>query len=218
MPRGKPPNPVINGKKLCPKCGQVKPVEKFSIHHSGKYAGLPFSWCRFCSRAATKKWEQSDPDHRIERRRITGETRPISEAKDSSTYLGVYVAEKALSRFFDTIQRAPRCNRGYDFLCGRGFKIDVKSACRRLNSDEIPCWYFNIKRNKVADYFLCLAFDDRDNLNPLHVWLIPAQDINTKAGFYIFDRPRSLSRWSKYERPLERVVSCCHVLKQVGVE
>jgi len=214
---GKPPNPVIDGKKLCPKCNQVKPVEEFSLHHTGKYAGLPFSWCKLCARLATKKWECTNPNHRIEHRRQIGESRPLEEAKDCSTYLGVYVAEKALSRFFDNIIRMPRCNPGYDFLCGRGFKIDVKSACLTLCVRKYPGWYFNVKRNNITDYFLCLAFDDRDSLEPQHVWLIPGEVLNKKDGFWIFDRPKPLSRWSKYERPLDRVQVCCEALRDVSM-
>lgn len=210
---GRPPNPVIDGKKLCPKCGQIKPIDMFSTHHKGRYTGLPFSWCKTCARLGTRRWELANPDHRIEYRRDVGETRPIEEARDCSTFLGVYIAERALSGFFDNIIRMPRCNPGYDFICGRGFKIDVKSACRRLNSEKLPCWYFNIKQNKIADYFLCLAFNDRDHLTPLHVWLIQAPDINMRDGLFIFDRPRSILKWSKYERPLDRVLFCCETLR-----
>ena len=210
---GRPPNPVIDGKKLCPKCGQVKPVEDFSTHHRGKYSGLPFSWCKLCARAATKRWEHANPNHRIEHRREIGETRPIEEARDCSTFLGVYVAERALSRFFDNIQRMPRCNPGYDFVCGRGFKIDVKSACLRSGPGGYLGWYFNIDRNQIADYFLCIAFSDRETLDPLHVWLIPSTLLNEKRGFYIFDRSRPLAKWAKYERSLDRVVQCCHEMR-----
>lgn len=210
---GRPPNPVIDGKKLCPRCGQIKPTDAFSIHHKGKYTGLPFSWCKMCSRSATKRWEQANPDHHIEYRQRVGITRPLENAKDCSTYLGVYVAERALSRFFDNIQRAPRCTPGYDFICGKGFKIDVKGACQIRHSSGYPCWYFNIKQNKVADYFLCLAFDTREDLNPVHVWLIPGTDINCRTGLYIFAGPRSIARWKKYERPLDKVNTCCEEMR-----
>ncbi len=136
----------------------------------------------------------------------TGRARPMSEAKDCTLYLGVCIAETALSKFFDNIVRMPHENPGFDFLCGRGYKIDCKSSCINIRKPpRAPCWQFSIKRNKIADYFLCLALDNRENLIPQHVWLIPGHVVNDHKGLSIVNHPTSLEKWSLYEHPTDRV-------------
>jgi hypothetical protein len=138
----------------------------------------------------------------------------MSEAKDCSSYLGVYIAEKLLSNFFDHTTHMPLNNPGYDFVCGKGFKIDVKSSCYVIQGKSTPRWQFDIDRNQIADYFLCIAFNDRVSLNPLHVWLIPSQIVNDHLCFCVTDNPRGLSKWSNYERPIDKVVEQCNGMKQ----
>jgi hypothetical protein len=133
----------------------------------------------------------------------------MSENKKCSDYLGVYIAERALSKFFDNIKRMPVGNPGYDFVCGKGFKIDVKSSCLHHTSVSASNWGFDISRNTIADYFLCLAFDNRESLNPMHVWLIPGNVINMKRQVRIANSDRGLCSWLEYERPIDKVVACC---------
>lgn len=144
--------------------------------------------------------------------------RPMESAKDCSMYLGIYIAERALSKFFDHIERMPINNPGFDFICGRGFKIDAKSSTMHnyKNTRGYKRWEFHIKRNMIADYFLCLAFDDRENLTPMHVWLIPGDVVGTKKNLQISNSPVSLAKWSQYERPLDRVLACCQTMKVPG--
>jgi hypothetical protein len=149
----------------------------------------------------------------LKRRHLQGASRPMSEATDTSSYLGVYIAERALSKFFDNIERMPFGHPGYDFVCGKGFKIDVKSCCIRKMKQGNPCWMFTIRRNPVADWFLCLAFDNRESLEPQHVWLIPAYLINHLKTWGIRDSPAVLSKWRDYERPLDKVLACCETIR-----
>ncbi|MHB8118640.1 MAG: hypothetical protein ACYDHX_07945 [Methanothrix sp.] len=137
----------------------------------------------------------------------------MSEAKDCTLYLGVYVAERALSRFFDRIERMPFGNPGFDFVCGKGFKIDVKSACLRKHSGQSDLWQFAIKRNKVPKFFLCLAFDNRENLEPLYVWLIPGEIVNGHRLISIANTEKSRARYSAYQQPLDRVNACCSEMR-----
>lgn len=137
----------------------------------------------------------------------------MEEAKDSEVYLGVYVAEKVLSKIFKNVTRMPRCHSGYDFICGKGFKIDVKSACTKMIQKKYPAWYYNIKHNKDADYFFLMAFDNRESLTPIHLWLVPGGAVNDKDGFYIHNNQKSLSKWSEYERPIDDVQMCCDAMK-----
>lgn len=129
---------------------------------------------------------------------------------DCTVFLGVVVAEKVLSKVFKNVQRMPPNNPGYDFICGKGFKIDVKSACIEKNTNR---WAFNIKRNQVSDYFLCLAFDNRKDLNPEHIWLIPGSLLNNLMNASI--ARSTLEKWSQYELidKLDDVVTCCDTLK-----
>lgn len=164
--------------------------------------------------ARVKTWQANHPGYVARWKHATGRCVPMSENKECASYLGIYVTERALSKFFDHIERMPYSNPGFDYICGRGFKIDVKSACLQV-SNGIPgrVWGFRIKHNKVADYFLCVAFDNRESLAPQHIWLIPGKIVNDHIGIYIANNPKSLARWSKYEQPLERVVSCCDKIR-----
>jgi hypothetical protein len=150
-------------------------------------------------------------------RHSSGRQRPMDEATDCSNYLGIHIAERVLSKFFDNITRMPIHNPGYDFICGKGFKIDVKSACVISKGQKYPFWHFNIFRNMIADYYLCLAFDNRESLEPQHVWLIPGNIAGGKCGIRIFNTPKSLAKWSEYERPLDKVLACCQEIKAIKV-
>ena len=104
--------------------------------------------------------------------------------KSCSQYLGIHIAERILSHIFHNVEQMPYNNPGYDLICGNGYKIDVKSVC---HVKDIPNkWNFPIRRNKIPDYFLCLAFDNREDLNPKHIWLIPGHIINNKSLYYFF--------------------------------
>jgi hypothetical protein len=124
-----------------------------------------------------------------------------------ATYLGIHIAEKILSNLFINTEMMPNGNPGYDFTCGKGYKIDCKSSTIRNDS----YWSFNITRNIITDYFLCLAFDNRDSLTPLHVWLIPGHLVSHLTGLSI--SKSTTWKWSKYEQPLDQVLKCCDVMR-----
>jgi hypothetical protein len=135
----------------------------------------------------------------------------MQDAKDCSAFLGVVVAERVLSTFFTNIQRMPYGNPGYDFRCGKGFKIDVKSGCRKTREGSADQWHFEIRLNKTADYFLCLAFDNRESLNPEHVWLIPGNVVNNKQLLSISES--RIDKWLQFEHSTSKVIICCHKLR-----
>lgn len=125
-----------------------------------------------------------------------------------STYLGCHIAEHILSLIFKDVERMPINNPGYDFICNRGKKIDVKSSALGYKGG----WKYSIKRNQIAEYFLCLAFESRDDLyNPVHLWLIPADDINHLTGIAILKT--TINKWKQYELPLNKLVTCCNSLR-----
>jgi hypothetical protein len=192
--------------KTCAKCGLEKSQSDYSLTTARVDGSRPFhSRCKPC-----RAKDEADRAHKA------GIRRPMSEAKDSPMYLGIYVAERALSKFFNNITRMPHNNPGYDFLCGKGFKIDVKSACLHQFGNREPSWAFSINNNTIADYFLCIGFKSRSDLEPLRVWLIPGAVINDHGGFCITNIPRILKKWEQYEHPLEKVIACCAQLREVS--
>lgn len=126
--------------------------------------------------------------------------------KSCPTYLGITIAEKMLSKLFNNIEVMPPKNPGFDFICNNGYKIDVKSSTLHNNQ-----WGFCIRYNKTPDYFLCLAFDDRDNLNPQHIWLIPGYILNNQTGANI--SKSTLNKWEKYEQPIDKAIICCNTMR-----
>lgn len=147
-----------------------------------------------------------------------GLSQPMDKNKECASFLGVVVAEKVLSKVFKNVKKMPNNNPDFDFICNKGYKIDVKSGCllkkdRSLNKR----WIFRTRKNIIADYFLCLAFDNRENLNPLHVWLIPSKKIADKGSISIYNSETSLQKWKQYEleEKLEKVILCCNTMKKV---
>ena len=133
--------------------------------------------------------------------------------RNCSQFLGITVAEHVLSNVFKNVVRAPMGNRGFDFWCNNGFKIDVKSSCirRKKIKHSSDAWSFKIKRNEIADYFLCIAFDNREDLSPLHLWLIPGKDINTKLALSI--SASTLSKLDAYKLDINKTITCCDAMK-----
>lgn len=128
--------------------------------------------------------------------------------KDCATYLGVHVSENVLSRVFTNVKRMPNGNKGFGYICGRGYKIDVKSSATGYKG----YWHFNIRKNKMADQFLLLAFEDRKN-NPTHLWLIPGHFINDRASLHI--SKTTINKWNEYAivDKLDEVIKCCNAMK-----
>lgn len=120
-----------------------------------------------------------------------------------SWYLGVYIAEGVLSKIFKNVERMPYNHKGYDFICNKGKKVDVKSSCQRANGG----WSFVTAKNKIADYFLCITYDNRDDLNPQHLWLLPSSVGRDKQTITICES--TLSKWSEYELDINKVVEYC---------
>lgn len=193
----------ITEEKRCDKCGSIKQLYI-------QPAGYKVFTCRKC-----KSLYNKERSHRL------GIYKPFEESKDCAFFLGIHVAERVLSRYFDGIERMPINNPGYDFVCKRGYKIDVKSSCLNKGKlGKLPGWTFKFNQNVIADYFLCLAFDDREHLQPQHIWLIPGdatnrlgRSINSISGVLISNTSKSLRLWAKFEKPLDKVLSACETLR-----
>lgn len=132
----------------------------------------------------------------------------ISKNKRSPRYLGCYVAEQILSKVFKNVKIMPSGNHGYDFICNNDKKIDVKSSA---TENKNGYWHFNIEKNQIADYFLFLAFNNRKDLDPVYLWLIPGHIVNHRVGIDI--RKSTFNKWSQYELPLDKVILCCDKMR-----
>lgn len=166
--------------------------------------------CTECMNKKTLLWKRANPDkartYAIRYKRNNGSL-PMGENKECPQYLGIHVAEKVMRHVFNDVDVMPRGNRGYDFVCNHGKLIDVKSSCL----DARGGWQFNIRRNTVANYFLCIAFDNRKDLNPLYIWLIPGDKVNHLRGTSIC--PGTVHKWDHYKLDVDRVSSCCDIMK-----
>lgn len=200
------------GTKTCTRCKRVKSVRDFYVDRRIK-SGLA-SWCKTCH----KEYESEHRDHYKELRKnwthTTGRQVPMADNKKCSSFLGVHIAERALSRFFDHIVRMPYGFPGYDFICGQGYKIDVKSSCLRKREKKGDSWNYVLKCNDKADYFLLIAFDNRANLEPIHVWLVPGNVLNAKKTLCIV--PAGVDKWEEYERPLDKITACCNAMRGIA--
>ncbi len=147
--------------------------------------------------------------------------KPMHINKDCSLYLGVYWAETILSKIYENVQIMPINNPGYDFICKNGYKIDVKSSCLGIENR----WVFSIKKNKIADFFLLIAFDNRESKKPEHIWLIKNNEciiterksypLNEKRLVTIHNTEISLFNYKPYEQTtkLEKAINYCNTLR-----
>lgn len=162
-------------------------------------------------KATSRAWAKNNPDKVkamwTRAHRKAGQL-PFDENKECTSYFGIYIgehdiAERVLNCLFKTVERMPYNNSKYDFVCD-GKKIDVKSGCMLKTRNG---WQFCIDYNTIADYFLIIAFDNREDLNQLHIWLIPGHVLNHLSGTTIC--PSTLSKWEEYELSLDDVITCC---------
>lgn len=149
-------------------------------------------------------------DYERNRNHRLGLRTPMEKNKKCSSFLGVVIAEDILSRIFEGVKRMPTNNKKYDLICNRGYKIDAKSSTLSRNE-----WGFKIRQNTVADYFLCLGFDNREDLNPIKIWLIPGSKVNHLKKLSIRNSKISLDKWASYERPIDlnKAIICCDSMR-----
>ena len=183
---------------ICKSCGEDK---KHASH------GL----CLVCYGRQYRAANRNKCRERERRHRYKHGGKPASENKQCAVFLGVHVAEQVLSKVFKNVKRMPYGNKGYDFICNKGKRIDVKSSCTETRDKRSDGWGFSIKRNQIADYFLCLAFDNREHLTPLHIWLIPGNIINHLTGLTMSES--TLSKFDEYKLNINKVVACCDTIK-----
>lgn len=134
-----------------------------------------------------------------------------------SRYVGIYIAERVLEKAFKVMERA-NARDPYDFVCGRGLKVDSKCSCLSTGNRT---WHFWIGQNKVPDTFCLIALNNDTktitihNAMPIHVWLIPGTAVvrgkafNDMTAFAV--NPRNIGDLNPYRRTdMEgRIIACC---------
>jgi len=137
-----------------------------------------------------------------------GQKNKIPTNKNCTTYLGG-IAENILIGIFKEVKVMPIGNPGFDFICNKDKKIDVKSSALGRKHGR---WDFIINKNTTVDYFLCIAFESRDDLtHPVHLWLIPGRVLNHLTGAVI--HKTTIKKWEKYEQPLDKIIECCNNIR-----
>ena len=169
--------------------------------------------CKNCRKEQDRSWREKNPEKaraiHTRQNRKNGQL-PMNENKDSPAFLGVYVNERLIRFHFNDVEVFPYGHPGFDFICNKNMKIDGKSSCLRKDGR----WLFDIGRNTTADYFLCVAYDDREHLNIAHVWLIPGNKVNGCQSISV--SPSTVHKWDKYIYDIEGFSSCCNEMKNGG--
>lgn len=214
----------------CKYCNETKQEEEFSTTCMCKECKNKKERERYEEIKNNKQYKYKNEKYRIENRekilkyqkmwyeergRQQKGHKSMCENKLCSQYLGIVIAERLCKHLFKHVEVMPRNHTGFDFICNKDMKIDVKSACITL-CHGYPRWRFNIKKNQVADYFLCVAFDNRENLKPQHVWLIPGNKLNEKPTFEVY--MSKIKNWNQFEEMTHMSINdikiCCENLKK----
>lgn len=144
---------------------------------------------------------------------------PIKENRKDRRFIGIYIGENAVAKIYEASKRMPYFNPGYDIICPKGYKIDVKSTVlSRYNT-----FGFAINKNKIADYFALVAFNNIIELIPIHIWIIKSDEnidgktVNQLYKLAIINEPRYLDKYSKYEK-LDKLDILKNLCKEFGAE
>ena len=189
---------------VCEGCG------KYRVVRHDAYRDLCRSCCRKGKVGSFARATESELEHWRQLRYAAG-AKSMSENRSCASFLGVYVAERVLHRVFKNVKTMPYGNPGFDFICSKGKKVDVKAACVQHHAKHADMWQFHVRHNMVPDYFLCMAFDNRVDLTPLHLWLLPAGKFNHLSGISI--AVTTIHKWDRYAIPVDKVVACCNSLR-----
>ena len=170
-------------------------------------------------KAARRRWRKENPEKvKVQNERDSRNQghRPFNRYKDCTQYLnqylGVRVAEQVLIPMFKDVERMPYSNPGFNFICNHEKKIGVKSSCIAKDGN----WHFCFNRNTIPDYFFCLAFDNRENLTPLHAWLIPGEKVNHLTGTAI--NSSTIHKWDAYRLDVAKITTCCDAIRTESMQ
>lgn len=144
-----------------------------------------------------KDWNEQQREDRWNK----GISFPMTENKDCSKYFGIHIAEKHVSSLFTNPIRMPHDNPGFDWICAKGQKIQHKARCLYDSTK----WNFRIGYNNIADYFMLSGWNNREDLEPIYLWLFHKDDIVRERKFWqresfqIINIPKYLSQFRMFE-------------------
>lgn len=187
--------------RTCDNCGKKQKLNFYNYCDLCRKCSPKSLKCRKAMSDAAIRYHAKEKDPLPQEQKIT-----IPKNKNCASFLGS-IAEELLAKTFKDVRRMPSGNCGYDIICNQNFKIDIKSSATGYKG----YWVFTINKNTIADYFLCIAFESREDLNPVHLWLIPGEDINN-IGMITINKS-TIIKWTKYEQLLDRVLACCDVMR-----
>ena len=191
----------MEANKKCRICGDDLVVGenwRLSMRKSYNYI------CKTCHNKRSRIWLRSYRERMlldgITNNRISGRNL-VSNNRSGVSYMGICVAGDLLRRCYKHVQAVVNNKYAYKFVCDHDKFIDVKSSCLGKNW----MWLFSTRRNTVVDFFICVAFDDRDDPNVMHVWMIPGEKLNPFMSASI--SPSSVDKWSEYEQDIDEILS-----------
>lgn len=199
--------------KRCTKCEKIKSESEFYNDRSRK-DGLQ-SYCKDCSAEMCKTYRESNRENvnKYAREfRYKHGSKPMSENKECTSYLGCYINERILKHVMPNAVLMNNCNPGYDIVCGKGYLVDAKASTLFYWKNKSPWWNFKINRNKTPDYFLLTAYKDRESLEICHMWLIPGDVINDKSTVNI-SLP-TIHKWDHYKIDHTEALKCVNEMRE----
>lgn len=176
---------------------------------------------RCAQNAGFKDSAEQHRDYYREWTHETGRNLPAEDNPDCPRYFGDFT-ESLMIQTFEGATKMPSNNPGYDWTCKKGDKIDNKGSCLIYRKGKSPMWQFNIMYNNITDWFILSAWDNRDSLNPLHVWAFHKDDIVRGRKFWrrdtlaITDISKGLKEFEKYEitHRLDELKELCNMKKK----
>lgn len=172
------------------------------------------------------KYREYKNEWQINNRYNKGINIPMIENKDCSNYIGISIGENLAERFLLTIFECVNKMRlgyhegGIDFCCknpkkefigkyalekNMEYRIQVKTGCLQYRYYGSEYWNFHIRYNNGPDYFLLIAFDDKENVDHMYSWFIHKNEKVRGKNFWsrdslsMINKPSKLFELKKYE-------------------
>lgn len=172
----------------------------------------------YLDRCAQKAGFKDDSERVKEWMYRTGRCLPMEVNEDCASWFGEYISQNYVMKTFEDPIKMPYGNPGFDWICKRGERIDHKGSCLICGNYGSPHWFFNIMYNNMSDWFILSAWDNRDSLSPMHVWMFHKNDMVRGRrfcefeGFQVTNTPeklKELEKWEVTER-LDKLKELCH--------
>lgn len=204
--------------KTCTKCHKTKLLSEFYKSRDGKYSRT--SYCKECISQNGKEYRQKHPEEIKKRKKVQYEKtgrekrgcKSMYENKLCSQYLGIVIGERLVRHLFKDVQVMPHGNPKFDFICNRGKKVDVKTSTTHFRKGNTPHWEFKTNRNTTVDFFILVAFDNRTDLNPLHMWMIPGNELSHLTSGKISSS--TIHKWDVWKKDINDAELCCTEIKK----